>query len=416
MTVELEVRPSDQRNPRVAAARLRIGLIVLICAEVFSGASLQMGIWHPWTLLVTYWLYFAHFFFLTTLAVYTARTSLWSLYLWGVLFGLYESWITKVIWFGYGGDGKMMLGRLGPYGFAESSMVFIFHPVMSFLLPLAVACLLYPDLRRFFPDLAWFTARTRAARIMRAYLVFSLSPVVGLNSGGPLNLVLNLAFVCGVFLILTWLARTGSAAKQGRSVVVFGRWGFVALCVYLAVLYGVAYLVLKPEGLPSVRVQLLTLFIYAVIVLGLMLHRPRESVPSASVPVEPPELSCAMAVFAWVIGLGFVLSFGVFRPVLMVPIVLNSVLWTLLGLALTAIALWQGVGEFRGQRPGRTSRKRKKPGLAGFTKISALRPIPPWALREKDHLGEPTHSDHQPSSTISPDHPNPPAIPIPNSR
>ena len=54
-------------------------------AEVFSGASLQIGIWNPWTLLVTYWLYFAHFFFLTTLAVSTRRTSLWSLYLWGVL-------------------------------------------------------------------------------------------------------------------------------------------------------------------------------------------------------------------------------------------------------------------------------------------------------------------------------------------
>ena len=68
---------------------------------------------------MTYWLYFAHFFFFTTLAVRTGRTSLWSLYLWGVLYGLYESWITKVIWYGYGGDGKLALGRIGPYGFAS---------------------------------------------------------------------------------------------------------------------------------------------------------------------------------------------------------------------------------------------------------------------------------------------------------
>ena len=80
-----------------------IGLIVLICVEILSGASLQAGLWSPWTLLVTYWLYFAHFFFFTTLAVRTGRTSLSCLYLWGVLFGLYESWITKVIWHGYGG-------------------------------------------------------------------------------------------------------------------------------------------------------------------------------------------------------------------------------------------------------------------------------------------------------------------------
>ena len=94
---ELEVEYEHPASSGVVWPRLLIGLYVLICAEVFSGASLQVGIWHPWTLLVTYWLYFAHFFFFTTLAVRTGRTSLWSLYLWGVLFGLYESWITKVI-------------------------------------------------------------------------------------------------------------------------------------------------------------------------------------------------------------------------------------------------------------------------------------------------------------------------------
>jgi hypothetical protein len=45
---------------RLAVPRLLIGLIVLICAEVFSGASIQVGIWAPWTWLMTYWLYFAH--------------------------------------------------------------------------------------------------------------------------------------------------------------------------------------------------------------------------------------------------------------------------------------------------------------------------------------------------------------------
>jgi len=71
--------------------RLLLGLVVLICAEVFSGTSVQTDLWSPWTWVVTYWLYFAHFFFFTTLAVRTGRTSLGSLYLWGMLFGLYES-------------------------------------------------------------------------------------------------------------------------------------------------------------------------------------------------------------------------------------------------------------------------------------------------------------------------------------
>ncbi len=164
----------SQTGRAVVYARLLVGLVVLICAEVFSGASLQMGLWHPWVLLVTYWLYFAHFFFFTTLAVRTGRTSFWSLYLWGVLFGFYESWITKVIWFGYEGNGKFAMKSIGPFGYSELSMVFIFHPIMSFMLPLAVACLVCPSLRRLFPDLAWFTGRSTARASCRA---ISYSPL-----------------------------------------------------------------------------------------------------------------------------------------------------------------------------------------------------------------------------------------------
>jgi len=45
MTSEPDGIMPDQRKPGVLAARLLIGLIVLICAEVFSGASIQIGLW-----------------------------------------------------------------------------------------------------------------------------------------------------------------------------------------------------------------------------------------------------------------------------------------------------------------------------------------------------------------------------------
>jgi hypothetical protein len=85
---EAECIAPESGGAAVLFARVLVGLIVLICAEVFSGASLRMGLWHPWTVLVTYWLYLAHFFFLTTLAVRTGRTSLSCLYLWDVLFAV----------------------------------------------------------------------------------------------------------------------------------------------------------------------------------------------------------------------------------------------------------------------------------------------------------------------------------------
>jgi hypothetical protein len=326
--------------------RLLIGLIVLICAEVLSGASLQVGLWNPWTLVVTFWLYFAHFFFFTTLAILTGRTSFWTLFLWGVLYGLYESWITKVIWYGYSGDGKFVLGKLGPYGFSELSMVFLFHPVMAFILPLAIACLLCPPLRRYFPDVAWLTGTGRGARLLQIYLVASLAPVVAMNSGGAVNLAKNVVFLLVLVPFLYMFSRRGLAASNGRSLVVFRRWGFIGLCLYLGLLYGVTYVRLRPEGLPSVPVQLLTLVFYALAIVGLWLHRRREPLSTEAVLVEHRELRLVLILFVLVIAIAFVLTLFREQPGLFLPIVANFVLWTPLGFLLFAIAIGAGVREF----------------------------------------------------------------------
>jgi hypothetical protein len=329
----------------VVFPRLLIGLIVLICAEVFSGASLHVGLWNPWTLIVTYWLYFAHFFFFTTLAVRTGRTSFWSLYLWGVLFGLYESWITKVIWFGYGARGKFVIGAIGPYGISEISMAFIFHPVMSFILPLAVACLIFPSLRRLFPDLAWLTGTSRAARLVRIYLALSLIPTMAFNSGGPMNFLLNLGVLSAYLAVLWHLSRSSMSMPDARVLVVFGRRGFVGLCLYLALLYEVCYSQLTPQGLPSIGVQLLTFVFYAIAILGIMLHRRREPLPAGSDKVLDSERRLVGAQFAIMLILALIFAAPLFRKFVMVPMVLNFVIWALLGFLLTWIAVFDGVWE-----------------------------------------------------------------------
>ena len=46
-----ETRDSPAGSPRsgVVFPRLCIGLVMLISAEVFSGASIKVGLWNPWT-------------------------------------------------------------------------------------------------------------------------------------------------------------------------------------------------------------------------------------------------------------------------------------------------------------------------------------------------------------------------------
>jgi hypothetical protein len=340
-----EVSPSRSALPGVVFARLLIGVVVVICAECFSGASLPMGVWHPWTWLMTYWLYYAHFFFFTTLAVRTGRTSLGSLYLWGVLFGLYESWITKVIWYGYSGDGKFVMGGIGPYGFSEISMVFIFHPVVSFIVPLAVGCLLCPPLRRWFPDLCWLTGKSKGAWVVQVYFLISFAPVMAMNSGGSVNLAVNMALAVALLFLLSRLARPALSAPDERRIVVFGGWGFAGLCIYLALLYGVTYRFLKPEGLPSIPVQLLTFVFYGITVAGLWLHPRREPLSGTAVPVEDRQLKQVKVLFGFLLALAFGLSFLAGQPNLFFPIIPNFIIWTFLGFLLMGAALLNGVWE-----------------------------------------------------------------------
>lgn len=316
-----------------------MGWIVLISAEMFSGASLGSGFWSPWTLLLTYWLYFAHFFACTTLAVRTGRTSLTSLYWWGVLFGLYESWITKVIWAGFSGDGKLVLGHVGPWGMVELSMVFVFHPVISLILPLVVACILHPPLQRLFPDLAWFTGSSRWSRAFRTYLIVNLGAVVAMNSGGPLNLALNVSFAALVLAVLSRLARAPLPAESVPSIVVFGRRGTRVLSGYLALLYGLTYFYLRPEARPSAQAQILTLGLYVLAVWGL--YRQGSQKPR----IDPPEFRgsaqpLVLRFTAWLLGIGLMASPFRTAPPLLGIVVVGFVFWACLTFLLPAIASW----------------------------------------------------------------------------
>lgn len=327
----------------VVSARLAIGVLVLICAELFSGASLRMGFWHPWTLVVTYWLYFGHFFFFTTLVVRTRRTSLPSLYLWGVLFGLYESWITKVIWSGYSGDGHLVLGNIGPYGLSELSMAFLFHPIASFILPLALTCLFCPPLRRVFPDLAWITGKGKWARGVQVSLIISFAPIMGMNSGGPGNLAANTVFVVVCLVAFLRLGRPAFKFSDGREIVVFTPRGFVGLCLYLGLLYGIAYFQLRPEGLPAVPVQLFTLAFYAVAIVGLWFHRKWDPLPEGGCSVDGAERQLVIRWFIFTLTLALGLSLLRGSPVLYIPIMLIFVVWAALGFVLTTIAIVTGI-------------------------------------------------------------------------
>ncbi|TWU28752.1 glycoside hydrolase 5 family protein [Novipirellula artificiosorum] len=165
-----------------------------------------------------------------------------------------------------------------------------------------------------------------------------LVPIVAMNSGGPLNLVANLVVMIVVLYLLSRLARPALAGTDCRRIVVFGRAGFIGLCIYLTLLYSVTYFGLRPEGLPSALVQLLTFVFYALAILGLWRHAARRPLTDDAVEVDPQEMRLVKTYFAVLLSLAFAVSMIAGVPALLVPILLNFALWTPLGFVLTCMA------------------------------------------------------------------------------
>ena len=253
-------------------SRLFIGLIAFTCTEIFAGSSAGSHLFTPWTFLVTFWLYFAHFFFFASLAYYTNRTSIRSLYLWGVLFGLYESWVTKVVWFGYAVDGareyptscmlydvdgntpSFITSTIGyNYGFClqESfSMVFFWHPIFGFLIPLTAVLIFEPRLRETFQGLSWFQLETRSDKFMILFIILLVGSTLGMNSGGPHWAIITWIPVLAVlWLGYRDLVPTWQELEKPEQLVVLSSKGFKIATVYLFILYTSFYFFIMPLGL-----------------------------------------------------------------------------------------------------------------------------------------------------------------------
>jgi hypothetical protein len=326
---------------------------VLVGAEICSGSSAGPKLLGWWTCCVTYWLYFLHFFLFANLAVRTRRTSLRALYLWGVLYGLYEGPLTKVIWAGFGSQGTFALagdgfsGQLLGHGLMEMSVALLWHPFASFLLPLCAATLLMPELRHLFPGVERLLCVSSRARLARAYVAttfaLTLPAVLSLAYGSavtPTYVVLSWAVVLALLVLgHRCLAQRMRQPGMGSRVVVLQHRGYVLTWLFFALMYVLFYFGLFPQALPPVKVQLLTLGLY--LVTGLAIWRT-PAVESARQGIAADASHPEWRRMRWE-GTGVVVGSTVLAFLMLVPpaagairavFMANALLWTLLGPAL----------------------------------------------------------------------------------
>lgn len=273
----LEDGPRFPSAKGAAAAILLAGSLSVLCAEVFSGASVLWFI-NPASWVFMFPLYLAHLLLFFNLAVLFRRTSLSSLYLWGVLFGMYESWITKVTWAGYMGQ-QPQWGTV--LGFAPAEfliIVFFWHPVMSFIVPLFLFETLVMSRDRESPVLAGHAViLLRGRRSMALLVLLALTGAAFLSMNSKFDSVAALATLIGTFAIIALFRFCTIRWNNDRSSIfslTLSRRGFVILLVYLILLYGLSFLLLLPERIAPLLTIFLTILFYAVIVLLLRYDIP----------------------------------------------------------------------------------------------------------------------------------------------
>jgi hypothetical protein len=254
---------------------LLIGLLSMFFAEVFSGASTMWFLSLP-GIFLTFPLYLFHVLFFLWIAVEYRKTDIQQLYLLGTIFALYEAWVTKVLWAGYMDSAGPGLGTFFGIAIAEYSiLVFFWHSVMSFLVPVLVFQVLTG---RVFSNHAAFIHKNRRNFTMVVVTIILLSNFIA--NGNSFNIVTANISVLGT-LFLIFLVRKASLGSD-ITYLHFKKKHFLMVTAYLLILYIVTFFALLPERIPVTIAPYVSIILSYVVIVTIL----AKSKPSA-VFVEP---------------------------------------------------------------------------------------------------------------------------------
>jgi hypothetical protein len=279
-------------------AWILISLVSFFFAEVISGSSMirsfepgSLATTLVWSLVITIPLYGLHTIILATVIYRFSKPRLYTLFLAGVIFALYEAYITKVLWAGWGSDTVWYVGGIAV---VETTILLLFwHPFMAFILPLFASESLLTRSRDILAGLPGPLRRLFSSR-KRTYTVLLLFALIcGINQAGvspsPIYSIASdlLAFV--IFTPLLYMYRRKGLQKYDIRQLLPGRREFVVLLLWLLSIYLVFGLGIKPETLRNLLPQLIVWLLYAVFLLLLYLSLKKSkgmNLPSASFPIR----------------------------------------------------------------------------------------------------------------------------------
>lgn len=249
-------------------------------AEVVSGSS-PFPFFSPfdlsalWGWFVLMPLYGLHTLVLASVVFNWGRPRFYAIFLAGVIFGLYEAYITKVLWGPPWGPPTFLAGGVAVVELAVISL--FWHPFLSFAIPLSATETVLTSSGEVLEGFPTVIKRLLAKRGPTLFLLFALW--AGLNHGGAgivsaaLSALISMTFLLA--LVYIWRKRTAGTSYSVRSLLPDKRQTGILL-VPLVIVYVVLGVGINPQRIPGITAQAPIWALYAV-VFGLLVLAVRRS-------------------------------------------------------------------------------------------------------------------------------------------
>ncbi len=261
---------------------LLLGFLSVAIAEV-TVASAPLAFINPVETVFLTAFYGAHLLAFAWLAFRKGWPSLYALWFAGVLFGLYEFYITKVLWAPPWGD-TIILANVDVIAFIVLAL--FWHPFMAFIFPLTIAERWGTTSRWVNGRLpAWLVGLT-ARRVAIALGIVAYSH--GALTGNPaLAIAAALSALAAVLLARRWWRRGGRHRRWDLADLLPTDRQARGVALILAVFY-VAFIPLwRPDSMPSLSGQTAVWILYATF--AWLLYRSLRSSDSDGQPLAVPE-------------------------------------------------------------------------------------------------------------------------------
>jgi len=249
-----------------------LGAFSTFFAEVIAGST-PFPFFAPWGILIVFPLYFLHTLFFFSIVFSYGKPTLGSLYAAGMLFGMYEAYLTKVVWTSYSAEGPIL--SVGGIAIFETLLLVLFwHSVLAFMLPLLIGETYLTKSKELVGLLPkWVRKR---GRLLFIFLLIWGGLFTSVNSPSLPISILSALSSGVVLLLLVFLWKKMGGDNYSMRELLPSRKACKIIAIFLILMYVGYSRLLQWDKLPGFGPQLIVWTIYAALI-WLFINNIRES-------------------------------------------------------------------------------------------------------------------------------------------